>query len=119
MNPQTQTKHKFSYVNLELLNTLRCNSFLQLIFLFSLPFFPVQFVILSSTLDVSNTTNSSSQIAVPFPLAPSTLSSLLPSPRLFLCTCSFPITFSFDFWQEFHVLSATAKSGSLWNDGTR
>lgn len=109
-----------SYVNLELLNTfsLCCNSFLQLIFLFSLFFFPLQFVILSSTLDIPNATNSSSQIALPFPLAPGTLSSLLPSPRLFLHTCSFPVTFSFDLWQEFHVLLAATKSGSLCKVGT-
>lgn len=107
-----------SYVNLELLNTLCCNSFLQLIFLFSLFFFPLQFVILSSTLDIPNATNSSSQIALPFPLAPGTLSSLLPSPRLFLHTCSFPVTFSFDLWQEFHVPLAATKSGSLCKVGT-
>lgn len=84
-----------SYVNLELLNTfpLCCNSFLQLIFLFSLPFLPLQFVILSHTLGISNTTDSSSQPALPFSLAPSTLSSFLPSLRLFLHTCSFPTTF--------------------------
>lgn len=83
-----------SYVNLELLNTfsLCCNSFLQLIFLFSLFFFPLQFVILSSTLDIPNATNSSSQIALPFPLAPGTLSSFLPCSHL--PDCSYTLALS-------------------------